>query len=59
MRSAPPALHQRFGDAELVDAVTQDSDVLLDGVFARFAQTGVRQLAFMVLAPLADSTRSR
>ncbi|MNH19285.1 hypothetical protein D3C79_790130 [compost metagenome] len=44
------ALYQRFGNAELVDTITQDGDVLLHRILTCFAQASVGHRCFQGVA---------
>ena len=51
------ALNQRFGNAQLVYTVTQDSNVLLNGIFAGFFQTVVGHHGFQASAALSGDNQ--
>ena len=50
-------LNQRFGNAQLVYTVTQDIDVLLNGIFAGFFQTVVGHHGFQASAALSGDNQ--
>ena len=52
-------LHQRFSHAQLVYTVAQNVDVLLNGIFTRFFQTGVGHYRAQLVAALSGDHRSR